>query len=133
MYAATVETNGVASATSARIFLKSLPESDWNVARPANGTMTGSDYQAVWATLSGRKSDTDLNILASRHLPPNGRIIDGHWFAFAIGGKSPYHSGSVSEGCCGHRYSLVLSLLSFSRMNASISGALARMRSHCSL
>jgi superfamily II DNA/RNA helicase len=53
MYAATVETNGVASATSARTFLKSLPESDWNVARPANGTMTGSDYQAVWATLSG--------------------------------------------------------------------------------
>jgi hypothetical protein len=30
-------------------------------------------------------------------------------------------------------YSLVLSLLSFSRMNASISEALARMRSHCSL
>jgi hypothetical protein len=53
MYAATVETNGVASATSARTFLKSLPESDWNAARPANGTMTGSDYQAVWATLSG--------------------------------------------------------------------------------
>ncbi len=30
-------------------------------------------------------------------------------------------------------YSFVFSLESFSRMNASISGALARMRSHCSL
>src|ERR1039457_2471820 len=47
--------------------------------------------------------------------------------------KSPMHSACVSEGCRGRRYSLVLSLLSFSRMNVSISGALARMRSHCSL
>jgi hypothetical protein len=53
MYAATVEANGVVSATSARTFLKSLSESDWNAARPAIGTMTGSDYQTVWATLSG--------------------------------------------------------------------------------
>ena len=53
MYAKTVETNGVVSATSARTFLKSLSESDWNAARPVNGTMTGSDYQAVWVTLSG--------------------------------------------------------------------------------
>ena len=43
---------------------------------------------------------------------------------FWVYAKTPYRSGS---------YSLVLSLLSFSRMNASISGALARMRSHCSL
>jgi hypothetical protein len=53
MYAATVETSAVVSATSARTFLKSLSESDWNAARPLNGMMTGSDYQAVWATLSG--------------------------------------------------------------------------------
>ena len=38
-------------------------------------------------------------------------------------GKSPYHSGCVSEGSRGRRYSLVLSLLSFSWMNASITQA----------
>jgi hypothetical protein len=58
MYATTVESNGVVSATSARTFLKSLSESDWNAARPANGTMTGSDYQAVWSTLSGESLPT---------------------------------------------------------------------------
>ena len=52
---------------------------------------------------------------------------------FSLHARSPCHSGSDSEECCGRRYSLVLSLLSFSRMNASISEALASMRSHCSL
>jgi len=46
------------------------------------------------------------------------------WEEFWLYAKSPYRLGS---------YSLVLSLLSFSRINVSISGALARMRSHCSL
>ncbi len=41
---------------------------------------------------------------------------------------SKLRSGSLSS----KPYSFVFSLESFSRMNASISGALARMRSHCS-
>jgi hypothetical protein len=41
--------------------------------------------------------------------------------------------GSSFPGHDGERYSFVLSLLSFSRMNVSISEALARIRSHCSL
>ena len=61
---------------------------------------------------------------------PKRRLRQNEFWLYS---KSPYHSEYGSEGCCGRCYSLVLSLLSFSRMNASISAALASMRSHCSL
>ena len=58
MYMAGGKGDGAPSATSARVFLKSLSEADWNAARPTTATMTGSDYQAVWSTLSGENLPT---------------------------------------------------------------------------
>lgn len=58
MYVASNETKEVPSATGARNFLRSLSEADWNSARPSGGTMSGGDYQSVWATLSGEKLPT---------------------------------------------------------------------------
>jgi superfamily II DNA/RNA helicase len=58
MYIASFAPDGALSATGARNFLRSLTESDWNSARPSNGTMSGTDYQMVWSTLSGESSST---------------------------------------------------------------------------
>jgi DEAD/DEAH box helicase len=58
MYVASNEAKEVPSATGARNFLRSLSEADWNSARPSGGTMSGGDYQSVWATLSGEKLPT---------------------------------------------------------------------------
>jgi hypothetical protein len=53
MYVASKDEKEQASPTGARNFLRTLSEADWNAARPAVGTMTGTDYQSVWSTLSG--------------------------------------------------------------------------------
>jgi hypothetical protein len=54
-YVASYEIDEVPSATGARTFLRSLSEADWNSARPSSGTMSGGDYQTIWATLSGER------------------------------------------------------------------------------
>ena len=45
----------VARPQVARQFLASLGDADWEDSRPQGAAMTGSDYRAVWANLSGEK------------------------------------------------------------------------------
>jgi hypothetical protein len=66
------------------------------------------------------------------NIPPFQRVVGrtrprGRIFSF------PQGQQIASKSLSSKHYSFVFSLESFSRMNASISGALARMRSHCSL
>lgn len=56
MYVSSSADNEHPSPTGARSFLRSLSEADWNLARSSTSTMSGSDYQAVWSTLSGETS-----------------------------------------------------------------------------
>lgn len=41
------------SVSSARVFLRSLADSDWNSAAPPGSALSGTDYRAVWRQLSG--------------------------------------------------------------------------------
>jgi hypothetical protein len=45
----------VARPQIARQFLASLEDTDWEESRPDGAAMTGADYRAVWANLSGEK------------------------------------------------------------------------------
>lgn len=45
--------DGEQTVRSAREFLSSLSDADWNTVVPPNSTMTGEDYRAVWQMLSG--------------------------------------------------------------------------------
>jgi len=46
-------TDDVGRPQIARQYLMSLGDGDWDQARPAQATMSGADYRAVWARLSG--------------------------------------------------------------------------------
>jgi hypothetical protein len=45
----------VARPQVARQFLASLGDADWEDSRPQGAALTGADYRAVWANLSGEK------------------------------------------------------------------------------
>jgi len=78
-------------------------------------------HRALRPTLAGRRNTRHPAVsVCSRSRRGPGRIPVGTAYC-----RPGPHSSKP--------YSFVFSLKSFSRMNASISGALARMRSHCSL
>lgn len=52
-FASTVSAGEVARPQIAREFLARLTEAEWQEARPPDASMSGADYRAVWARLSG--------------------------------------------------------------------------------
>ena len=50
----TAGTTDAFSVGTAREFLKSLREQDWDRARPEGARLTGSNYRRVWSILSGQ-------------------------------------------------------------------------------